>query len=311
MPISLYPVLFMLLSTLTLSISSLLTKYLSAHLAAQWIGFSRFALPAVILLTYLAVKGSRMPDSRMYRSLLIRSISIAGSQMCFIYSLQVLSLVESVVLFSTGPLFIPLLERVMFGVKLRWQTVTALLITFAGVIMMSGDVTGFHWRAELLAGLMAGVFNAGSQLSLFRATKSDMKPTEINAWSFTFAALILSPLLIIMPSPVFSVAGQPETSLMVWVFVSLVVMAVLVINTQLFRARAYQLASSSSQLAPLIFTNLLFSTIWQMLFFNVTYSPLQRAGLALVIIATIGSALLPPLLRKLFDDHSSGRFKSA
>ncbi|MBT2979812.1 EamA family transporter, partial [Vibrio anguillarum] len=114
----------------------------------------------------------RFPPKGMKRALWVRSVCIAGCQLCFIYSLQHLSLVESVVLFSTGPLFIPLLEKLIFGVVMKAGTVVSLAITFIGVLLLAGDVSGIHLRMELLVGLLAGALNAGSQLSLYRATKS-------------------------------------------------------------------------------------------------------------------------------------------
>jgi hypothetical protein len=89
---------------------------------------------------------------------------------------------------------------------------------------------------------------------------------------------------------------------------ALIVVSILVINTQVFRAKAYRLAHSGSQLAPLIFTNLLFSALWQQLFFNVQYLPIQMIGLGLIVIATIAGTLIPKLFKSLV---SSNQLKSA
>ncbi|MEF1219985.1 EamA family transporter, partial [Photobacterium damselae] len=78
----------------------------------------------------------------------------------------------------------------------------------------------------------------------------------------------------------------------------LVMMALLVINTQVNRAKAYKLAHSGSQLAPLIFTNLVFSTIWQFVFFQQTFTHQQIFGLSLIVVATMTNSLLPNWLKK-------------
>lgn len=72
----------------------------------------------------------------------------------------------------------------------------------------------------------------------------------------------------------------------------------LIINTQVFRSKAYKLAESGSQLAPLIFTNLLFTAIWQWLFYAESYSYLQVMGLTLIVLANMFVVFAPKYLAK-------------
>ncbi|ENM5905581.1 DMT family transporter [Vibrio mimicus] len=300
MPNHFSPVLFMLLSTFSLSLTSLLSKYLTQIMSIAMLGFLRFVIPALFLLMVMKLTHFRWPQRGMLSSLLIRSVCIAGSQLCFIYSLQSLSLVESVVLFSTGPLFIPLFEKLLWGGQLAWRTVLSVCVIFIGVILLAGSTGSIEWRPELLSGLGAGLFNAGSQLSLYRATKSDMRSIEIHAWTFLVAALLLSPLILMVPwnSNVLSSIGMTWDELGALNFAALLLASMLVVNTQVFRAKAYRLAQSGSQLAPLIFTNLLFSALWQVLFFDVDYRLTQKLGLAIIIVTTVVNGILPRLTER-------------
>ncbi|ENM5730316.1 DMT family transporter [Vibrio mimicus] len=300
MPNHFSPVLFMLLSTFSLSLTSLLSKYLTQIMPIAMLGFLRFVIPALFLLMVMKLTHFRWPQRGMLSSLLIRSVCIAGSQLCFIYSLQSLSLVESVVLFSTGPLFIPLFEKLLWGGQLAWRTVISVCVIFIGVILLAGSTGSIEWRPELLSGLGAGLFNAGSQLSLYRATKSDMRSIEIHAWTFLVAALLLSPLILMVPwnSNVLSSIGMTWDEQGALNFTALLLASMLVVNTQVFRAKAYRLAQSGSQLAPLIFTNLLFSTLWQVLFFDVDYRLTQKLGLAIIIVTTVVNGILPRLTER-------------
>ncbi|WP_172558505.1 DMT family transporter [Vibrio fluvialis] len=293
MPNKLLPVVFMLSSTASLSVTGLLTKYLTTVVPISLLSFLRFAVPALILLAFLAVSRFRIPERAMLKPLAVRAVCLAACQVCFIYSLQHLSLVEGVVLFSTGPLFIPLLEKLIFGVRMPWVTVAGLIATFTGVVMLSGDVTQMEWQPELLAGLFAGLFNAGSQLSLYKASKSSLRSVEINVWSFTMAAAMLFPMLTLVPWH--SALDLSMDRHLLLTVATLVVVSLLVINTQVFRAKAYRLAESGSQLAPLIFTNLLFSAALQLLFFNVSYTAAQQLGLVLIVVATVSTSVLPKL----------------
>ncbi|WP_229619984.1 DMT family transporter [Vibrio parahaemolyticus] len=280
------PIVFMLMSTLSLSVTGLLAKQLSEALSVTMFSFLRFFLPALILLLVLIPKGIKLPKSTELKPTLLRALCIGLSQLCFIASLQTLTLVESVVLFATGPLFMPVIEKLVWHGKIRASTVFGIVMAFSGVVLLAGTEGEFTLRYDLLLGLAGGLFNSGSQLTLYKVSKSNMSPLEINFWAFSFAALFILPLALIsdasglLGAHSFSLPVEPSV---LW----LLVMSMLIINTQVFRAKAYQLASSGSQLAPLIFTNLLFTAVWQSLFFADVMSRTQIAGMGLIVLATV------------------------
>ncbi|HHC6468669.1 TPA: DMT family transporter [Vibrio parahaemolyticus] len=280
------PIVFMLMSTLSLSVTGLLAKQLSEALSVTMFSFLRFFLPALILLLVLIPKGIKLPKSTELKPTLLRALCIGLSQLCFIASLQTLTLVESVVLFATGPLFMPVIEKLVWHGKVRASTVFGIVMAFSGVVLLAGTEGEFTLRYDLLLGLAGGLFNSGSQLTLYKVSKSNMLPLEINFWAFSFAALFILPLALIndgsglLGAHSFSLSVEPSV---LW----LLVMSMLIINTQVFRAKAYQLASSGSQLAPLIFTNLLFTAVWQSFFFADVMSRTQIAGMGLIVLATV------------------------
>ena len=91
------------------------------------------------------------------------------------------------------------------------------------------------------------VFNSGSQLSLYRATKGNMTPIELNAWTFLIASLCLIPAMMMQGQGVLAQDVLLLTSADTHVFHWLVIvsLALLVINTQVFRAKAYKLVDSA------------------------------------------------------------------
>ncbi|MBE3712046.1 DMT family transporter [Vibrio parahaemolyticus] len=280
------PIVFMLMSTLSLSVTGLLAKQLSEALSVTMFSFLRFFLPAVILLLVLIPKGIKLPKSTELKPTLLRALCIGLSQLCFIASLQTLTLVESVVLFATGPLFMPVIEKLVWHGKIRASTVFGIVMAFSGVVLLAGTEGEFTLRYDLLLGLAGGLFNSGSQLTLYKVSKSNMSPLEINFWAFSFAALFILPLALIndgsglLGAHSFSLSVEPSV---LW----LLAMSMLIINTQVFRAKAYQLASSGSQLAPLIFTNLLFTAVGNHFFFADVMSRTQIAGMGLIVLATV------------------------
>jgi drug/metabolite transporter (DMT)-like permease len=228
----------------------------------------------------------------MAKLLVVRALCIGACQLCFIYALNKLSLVESVVLFGTGPIFIAVLEKVIFNIKLHRSTIVALLMTFIGVVMLANNGSGFVIKPELLVGLLAGFFNAGSQLSLYKASKTEMSGLETNAWTFGIASLILLPMVMFShwPSPqsIFN-----DNAVNTGVLLALAIMALLIINTQVSRHKAYSTADSNSQLAPLIYSNLAFTALWQFLAFDVDFSYTQLLGLMLIVMTSVITTVLP------------------
>ncbi|WP_104047773.1 DMT family transporter [Vibrio jasicida] len=257
------PIVFMLMSTLSLSVTGLLAKQLSNDFSVTMFSFLRFFTPAFILLVMLRFKRLRLPTASTFKPILLRAFCIGLCQLCFIASLQTLTLVEGVVLFATGPLFMPIVEKLFMRGQMRISTIMALVMAFTG-----------------------GLFNSGSQLTLYKASKSDLSPLEINFWTFGCAALLILPLMLFNDANVLlhSLSLHAfETPNTLFVFL----MSLLIINTQVFRSKAYQLASSGSQLAPLIFTNLLFTAVWQWAFFDDQMSHRQIIGVTLIVLATV------------------------
>ena len=299
---------FMLLSTFSLSLSGLMAKYLSETMPISLLSFVRFFLPSLFLFLFLMFYKITKPSLDMWKPLVMRAIFMVACQWCFLTSLQTLTLVEGVVLFSTGPLFIPLLEKLMFGTKIHTTTIACLGITFVGVVMMAGDWSQFEFGSEffrpaLLLGLLAGMFNSGSQVSLYRASKTSLTPAELNAWTFLVAAIIVIPMVVFTsvsaaPDVLESAADNGTLSALLsfddlcWIGLGAFGLALFTINTQIFRSKAYKLADSGSQLAPLIFTNMLFSALWQSLFFDDVFSTQQLIGINLIVVASITNTLL-------------------
>ncbi|APX09336.1 EamA family transporter [Vibrio campbellii] len=282
------PVIFMLMSTLSLSVTGLLAKQLSDDLSVTMFSFLRFFTPALLLLVMLRFRNLNLPTIDTIKPILLRAFFIGMCQLCFIASLQTLTLVEGVVLFATGPLFMPIVERLFMRGQIRMSTIVALVMAFSGVVLLAGADGEFTWRVDLLLGLAGGLLNSGSQLTLYKASKSGLSPLEINFWTFGVAALLILPLVLVNDSSVLANSlsintfETPNTAL-------IFLMSLLIINTQVFRSKAYQLVSSGSQLAPLIFTNLLFTAVWQHVFFDDQMSHKQIFGISLIVLAVISN----------------------
>ncbi len=295
---------YMLVSTFSLSLTGLLLKKLTEMMGVELLTFLRLIMPTLLLFAMVMVARLPLPSRQVLKPIIIRGLCIAACQLCFIVSLNTLSLVESSVLFATGPLFIAVLEKLFFKVKIKIETKLGLAATFTGVLLLAGDVSGIQFKPELLIGLAAGLFSAGSQVSLFRATKGEVKPSVLNSWTFLIAALSVLPLCFIsgLSKLDMQILQEPHYHPLVWL--CLCALSISVVGNQIFRSKAYKLAESGSQLAPLIFTSLLFTAIWQLLFFDERFSNYQIAGIALIIIAALMNSFAANLIKHLFQTEA-------
>lgn len=288
---------YMLISTFSMSLTGLVLKKLTEMMGIELLTFLRFLMPALLLFAMVAVSKLSLPPRSVLKPIIIRGLCIAACQLCFIASLNTLTLVESSVLFGTGPLFIAVLEKLIFKVKIKTETKFGLVATFTGVLMLAGDVSGIQFRPELLIGLGAGLFNAGSQVSLFRASKREIKASVLNSWTFLIAAVSVLPLAFIfgLSDLDTQILLEPQNNAFVWV--CLIGLSVTVVGNQILRSKAYKLVESSSQLAPLIFTNLLYTLMWQALFFDESFSKHQIIGITLIVFAALMNTFAPSLFK--------------
>lgn len=297
MTTDLRPVIFMLASTFSLSLNGLMAKLLSDSFSTEVLGFLRFFLPALLMLAMLKITGWIVPDRNNWRTIFIRSLCVVGSQMCFLIALNNLTLVESVVLFSTGPLFMPLLEKLLLKTPIQALTQFNLVLTFIGVLLQAGSPAGIDIRPELLIGLAAGFFNACSQITLFKSSKGNLPAAALNGWCFFIAGIVVLPLALVdISRNDFAILQTSTTSLHNLAFPLLILLTVSIVSTQMFRAKAYRLAHSGSQLAPLIFTNLMFAVIWQFSFFDQQLAGAKIVGIGLIVLATIINTFCPKWL---------------
>ncbi|WP_413700607.1 DMT family transporter [Psychromonas sp. KJ10-10] len=212
-----------------------------------------------------------------------RSIFIALTQFFFFLSLSKLSLIELVVLFSTGPLFIPIIEKVLYGSKISRPIALTLLFSFFGVIVQSGVINGIQFQWGMLLGLLAGFFNACSQVSMYKSSKINLHPLMTNGVSFLIATLLVLPVVTL-------IIESPASEYAYWLFpyvAVIVIMGGLSVGTQLFRTKAYQRSLSSAELAPIFYLNIFIVALLQVIFFEQTFQLFQLLGLSIIVTACL------------------------
>jgi len=290
----------MLLSTFTLALNGLLSKFLTTHFSDAILVMLRLLIPALVMLLLAMASHWVMPNQAAWRAFTLRAIFIASCQSCFMLALSYLSLIEAVVLFSTGPLFIPLLERFFYKTKISRLVMPTLIVMIIGVVMQNLTTQGIIWRWELLIGLAAGVFNGCSQVALFRASKINLPVLVINGWCFEIGALLVLPIMLMFTEQYeYQQSVQLLTNIEQGIPLLLLFLGLSTASTQFFRSKAYRLVDSNSELAPLIYTNLIFAMMFQLIFFDTSMSLMQILGTGLIVLATLLNTFAPYYFKRI------------
>ncbi|MEJ6120628.1 DMT family transporter [Vibrio sp. 2-Bac 85] len=277
------PLLLMLLSTVCLSLSGFLAKYLEHIVPINVLLMARLTIPAIIMLGTAFILRARLPTFAETKVIGKRSIFIALTQFCFFLSLSKLSLIELVVLFSTGPLFIPIIERILYGSTISRPIVLTLVFSFFGVIVQSGVINGVQFQWGMLLGLLAGFFNACSQVSMYKSSQIKLNPFMTNGVSFLIAVILVLPIATLLME-------SSTSEFTYWLFPYaevIVLMGALSVGTQLFRTKAYQRSLSSAELAPIFYLNIFIAALLQAIFFEQTFQLFQVVGLAIIVSACL------------------------
>lgn len=95
------------------------------------------------------------------------AITFTISMFCFVTSLSYLPLAFAVVIISSGPIYVTVLAPVFLGERVGWWRRTAVLLGFAGtIVVMQPGTDGFSW--PMFLPLIAALFNAIREMIIRR-----------------------------------------------------------------------------------------------------------------------------------------------
>lgn len=189
---------------------------------------------------------------------ILRAIFSLGSVYFFYMFIKKHSLLNGVTLLNTGPLFIPLIERIFMGQKIHKLTGIAIIIAFVGVFfILKPDRTIF----SNMIGLLGGLFQGASQVIFGLTAKSEKPDISVLYLFFLYVVFSLCPYL-------FSTEPLTEKDSNLWWFAILAVaLGLSTIVNQFFRAMAYK-HSTPTKLAAFLYIAVIFAALFDWMFFN-------------------------------------------
>ncbi len=165
-------------------------------LSPEAIVLGRTLVAAAALAVVVRIQRTAEPPSV---GLALNGAILALHWVAFFAAIQVSTVAIGLLGFASFPLFVLLLERVLLG--RRWnvrEAIAAALVT-AGLVLL---VPSFTWSDRTVQGLVYGVVS-GMTFALLAVRNRDLAATRapgaIALWQNAFAALVLVPVVLLVP----------------------------------------------------------------------------------------------------------------
>ena len=191
---------------------------------------------------------------------------------CFYWAVSHLPLADTLTLWLAAPIYITAFSALLLGEKVGWRRWTAVLVGFAGVMLvMRPSAASFTWPA--LVGVIGGIVYAGGLL-LTRQLRStpDIVLLSGNIFGLLIFGMASLPFAFVTPSP-------REGAI-------LVVMGIFSVVGSLYFIRALKLAPASI-VAPYKNTMIIWGVLFGYLLFGDVPDAMTIAGATIIIGASL------------------------
>jgi drug/metabolite transporter (DMT)-like permease len=270
---------YMVLSSAMLSLFTLFSKFGTETVSYALLIFLRFAIPLALLLPYLLWISSfkELFSTSHFKIQLLRCASILLYQYAIIYYLMQTSLLDATVMQNTGPLFMPILERVFFKHRFEKKVIVSIGISFVGVLCILQPSSSLFANLGI-AGFLAAFGQAGSQVLYRHQARNENQRS--NLFYLFFICSLFSGVVFLFSIPF----GKPQIvgEHSSWTWVNLVFLGLTSIFNQSLRGEAYKHGKASA-LAPFLYISIILSAILDWLIFDYLPNWLTLAGTVLVI----------------------------
>ncbi len=250
-----------------LGLQDALVKLASSEVSLWQFQFVRSILNFVLLLTVMRLfwPGQRSKPIRPW-AVMLRSALLCAAMIFFFSGVPFLTLAEIAAGLYVFPLFVALLSRVVLGERVGPRRIAAILVGFAGTLLILRPGTDQFTAVSLMP--VAAAFCYGSTILVTRKLCRDESPvTLVYGVSLTFMAVGFLGLLIFAAAPFPNAAkvwpylftGWHAAEL--WVFGLIAVCSCLNVVSNISLAKAYQ-SAEASWLATFDYSYLVFATFW-------------------------------------------------
>lgn len=266
-----------LLSAAALAAYTLFVKLGVSGLSVWSIAFLRFFLPLLIGIPYWwknRIWEHLWPPKNL-KLQLWRGALVAGSQLSFVFYLTKASLVNANTLWGLGPIFVPIVARLMYGQKISRVTWVSIGISMLGVILILQPDRGI-FDVYVIFGILSGVGMAFSQV-LYGVNVERGRISENMFYLFLFGALFTLPMFLVSEA-----TREPfHFSFILALIIALI--ALMSFLNQFFRGLAYQI-STPVLMTPFLYTSIFLSGIFDWVIFDNPPDLINLIGFCLILL---------------------------
>lgn len=268
---------FMLISATCIAVGSLFSLSLMQNFGVVDIVWLRVAATTLVLWGLVLVTPKIIVHPDNWQAIGYRVVFMVLAQYCFTSSLLSGSLLVSVLLFNTSPLFVPFIARLIQKHPLQRHTLIAGALSFCGMILViyHGDGSINAW---VLMGLLSGFFNACSQVTLHQASRQT-HPITLNVWIYSIALLITSiPFALTYHSELTALNINWDILLLICIGIGITSAA-----AQILCAKAYQWVKQASNVTPGMYFSVVVSALLDWVVFHTIPTLSIWIGMLLII----------------------------
>jgi drug/metabolite transporter (DMT)-like permease len=272
-----------------LSLQDSIVKWLGATYALHQIVLTRSVIAATITLIVLAAM-SRLAllRTRRWSLHLVRGLLLVVTNSAFFLALVAMPIAEAVAMFFVAPLFITLLSAVLLGEPAGPRRLAAVLVGFAGVVIVVRPGSGLFGYVALLPVGAAATY-AVMQILTRRLGTTDSAATMAFYIQLTFIIVGLGMGMAVGdgrfagsddPSLSFLLRSwRPPTDadLPLFALVGLLIAAASVLLSQAYRT------TEAATIAPFEYIALPFATVWGFLFWGDVPDATALLGMTLIV----------------------------
>jgi drug/metabolite transporter (DMT)-like permease len=271
----------MLVSCLLFAAMGVCVKFGAETFSTGEIVFYRGFVSMLMMIGLARLQGVslRTPHWRMHVS---RSVSGSVALSCYFFAIGILPLATAVTLNYTSPIFVALLLAAVFGERLRPSALMAVLIGFAGVVVLLRPTLSADQWLGALAGLGSGAVASIAYVSVRELGRAGEPEVRTVFW-FSLVTSLFGLVGALHAGPHAPDAREFFTLLGVGVFGGL---------AQLAMTRSYRYGRTLVS-ANLSYATVVFASLFGALFWNEIMPPSSWVAVALIVASAILISLPP------------------
>ena len=261
------------LSGLMFALAGMGIKMAGESLPSIHVLFWRNVLSLAILMPWVLWHWPRSLRPAHTGLMAMRGVALVAALICYYHAVSVLPLAEAVLLNFSAPIFVPLLGCVLFRFALDRAAAAAVLIGFAGVVLILKPGTDLFQPVALI-GLASGVLGGLSAVAIWRM------PTEENPIRIAVYFALIG--ILITAGPVLAEPRLPPAE----TWAALIMLGVFSTAAHVLFAKGCLIAPAD-RVGTLVYTAVVFAALFGWLFWGERLDWLMAGGAVLIVGAGV------------------------